>query len=159
NFEKYTGINYEPQIAQQVSSYEEAMKGIEDQYNGITSNLSEQAKQINQRIMSNQATDADKYYIGLALLMPLIIGGIFGKEAGLGALGGGAKGIADVLAGRQKSIRDDEASLLDIAKQQVGTQEKLANINLDKAKLGPALRSALPEDPNQHLTGLRQSQT
>ena len=153
-FQKYTGINYDEHVASEVSRYEEAMSGIEDQFNGLHSQLSDQAEQIKQRIQNNQSTDADKYYIGLALLMPLIIGGFFGKEAALGALGGGAKGITDVLAGRQKGIKEDEASLMDINKQQVGIQEKLGNLGLEKAKLEPFIRKNLPENSLAHLIGM-----
>jgi hypothetical protein len=156
DFKKITGIDNKPQIAQQVSQYEEAMEGIEDSLNGINTQLSDQARQIQERIMNNQTTDADKYMIGLALLMPLIIGGVFGKEAGLGALSGGAKGIADVLGNRQKGIREDEAALMDISKQQATNQEKLANIGLEKSKFGPNLRKSLPENPEAHLEGLRE---
>jgi hypothetical protein len=155
-FKQITGMDYEPQIAAQVSQHEEAMKGVEDSLNGLNTQLSDQAEQIKQRILNNQTNDADKYFIGMALLMPLLIGGIFGKEAGLGALGGAAKGFADVLGGRQKSMREDEASLLDLSKQQSANQEKLSNIGLEKAKLGPALRKMLPEDPNAHLAGMRE---
>ena len=154
-FKKITGTNFEPQVAAQVSKYEEAMKGVEDLFNGQNTQLSEQAESIKQRILNNQSSESDNYYIGLALLMPLLIGGLFGKEAGLGALGGGAKGFADVLGNRQKSIREDEASLLDINKQQSSNQEKLANINIEKAKLPAAIRKDLPEDPNAHLVGMR----
>lgn len=154
-FKEITGIDYEPQIAAQISEHEAAMKGVEDALNGVQTQLNEREEGIKQRILSNQANDEDKYYIGLALLMPLIIGGLFGKEAALGALGGGAKGIADILGGRQKDIRTDEASLLDINNQQAITQEKLANMALDKAKLGPALRKELPEQPEAHLQGMR----
>ena len=155
-FKQITGMDFEPQIAAQVSQHEEAMKGVEDSLNGLNTQLSDQAEGIKQRILNNQTNDADKYFIGMALLMPLLIGGIFGKEAGLGALGGTAKGFADVLGGRQKSIREDEASLLDLSKQQSANQEKLSNIGLEKAKLGPALRKLLPEDPNAHLAGMRE---
>lgn len=156
-FQKYTGINYDEQIASEVSRYEEAMNGIEDEFNGLHDQLSDQAEQIKQRIQNNQSTDADKYYIGLALLMPLIIGGFFGKEAALGALGGGAKGIADVLAGRQKGNKEDEAALMDINKQQIGIQEKLGNLGLEKAKLEPFIRKNLPEDPLAHLIGMEKA--
>jgi hypothetical protein len=155
-FKQITGLDYEPQIAAQVAQHEEAMKGVEDSLNGLNTQLSDQAEGIKQRILNNQTNDADKYFIGMALLMPLLIGGIFGKEAGLGALGGAAKGFADVLGGRQKSIREDEASLLDLSKQQSANQEKLGNIGLEKAKLGPALRKMLPENPNAHLEGMRE---
>jgi hypothetical protein len=153
-FETYTGINYDDEVAAQVSQHELAMKGIEDSLNGINTDLDEQAEGIKQRILNNQATDADKFYIGLALLMPLLIGGFFGKEAGLGALAGASKGFADVLGGRQKGIREDESSLLDINKQKAINQEKLANIGLEKAKLEPTIRKNLPSSPNEHLVGM-----
>lgn len=156
-FKEITGIDYEPQIASQVGEYEQAMKGVEDALNGINTQLDGTAEGIKQRILNNQSTNADKLYIGLALLMPLLIGGLFGKEAGLGALSGASKGFADILGGRQKAIREDESALMDIGKQQAANQEKLANIGLEKAKLGPALRKLLPEDPNAHLLGMRAS--
>jgi hypothetical protein len=155
-FKEITGMNYEPMISAQVSEYESAMKGVEDALNGIQSSLGEREEAIKQRILNNQATDSDKLYIGLALLMPLIVGGLFGKEAAVGALGGAAKGIADIYSGRQKEIRADEESLLDIAKQKAVNEEKLGSMQLDKAKLGPAIRQSLPEDPNQHLLGMRE---
>ena len=156
-FKQITGVDFEPQIAAQVSSYEEAMKGVEDSLNGEVTQLNADAENIRQRILNNQSTNADKLYIGLALLMPLLIGGIFGKEAGLGALAGASQGFADVLGGKQKAIREDEATLLDLSKQKAGNQERLANIGLEKAKLGPALRKLLPEDPNAHLVGMREA--
>ncbi len=153
-FQQYTGINYTPQVQAEVSKHEEAMKGVEDALSGLDTQLNEQAEGIKQRILNNQSTDADKYYIGLALLMPLIVGGIFGKEAGLGALGGSAKGIAESLGNRQKGIREDEASLLDINKQQAINQEKLANVGIEKAKLPMQIRKNLPDDPYAHLSNM-----
>ncbi len=79
---------------------------------------------------------------------------LFGKQAGLGALGGTAKGFADVLGNREKGIREDEASLLDLGKQKAGNVEKLANLSLEKAKLEPFVRKNLPEDPLAHLIGM-----
>lgn len=154
-FKTITGIDHDEEIDLQVSEHEKAMQAVEDEFNGINTQLSSTEEGIKQRILNNQATDADKYYIGLALLMPLIVGGVFGKEAGLGALGGGAKGIAEVLGKRQEGIREDESSLLDISKQKTQNQEKLAGIGLEKAKLGPSLRKLLPEDPNKHLMGMK----
>lgn len=155
-FKQITGVDYEPQVAAQVQEYETAMKGVEDSLNGINTNLGVREEDIKKRILSNQSTDADKYYVGLALLMPLLIGGLFGKEAGIGALAGGASGIADVLKNRQEGIKKDEEALLDVSDQKLNTQQKLANISLDKAKLGPEIRSKLPDDPNAHVLGMQE---
>lgn len=154
-FKEVTGMDFEPQIAAQVSEYEEAMQGVEDALNGINTELSANAESIKNRILNNQSTNADNLYIGLALLMPLLIGGIFGKQAGLGALAGASQGFANVLGNREKSVREDEESLREIAKQQAGNQEKLATMGLEKAKLGPALRKLLPEDPNKAILGMK----
>lgn len=156
-FREITGMDLEPQVASMIQEHESAMKGVEDALNGINTDLDATAEGIKQRILNNQSTDADKFYIGLALLMPLLIGGLFGKEAALGALGGASQGFANVLGGRQKAIQEDEASLMDIAKQKSFNQEKLANIGLEKAKLGPAIRKSLPEDPNAHILGMREA--
>lgn len=155
-FREITGIDFEPQIAAQVSQYEEAMKAVEDSLNGEQTALGEREEGIKQRILSNQSTDADKFYIGLALLLPLIVGGFFGKEAALGALGGTAKGMAEVYGKREKGLREDEQTLMDIAKQKASNIEKLAGINLEKAKLRPSLEKNLPEQPEKHLMGLEE---
>ena len=157
-FQEMTGINYDPQVAAEVTKHEEAMKGVEDALSGIDTQLSEQAEAIKQRILTNQTTESDKYYLGLALLMPLLIGGIFGKEAGLGALGGAAKGFADVLGNRQKGIKEDEESLLDISKQRGSNQEKLANLGIEKSKLPMNIRKNLPEQENKHLMGMQMAE-
>lgn len=153
-FREITGIDYEPQIAQQVSEHETAMDAIEKEYRGIQSNLTASEESIKQRILSNQSTDSDKFYMGLALALPLIIGGFFGAEAGLGALGGTAKGVADVLANREKGIREDESTLLDVSKQKAMNEERLASLNLEKSKIRPNLLKNLPENPNEHLLGM-----
>lgn len=152
-FKEITGLDYEDEIAAQEQMYEAAMKGVEDSLNGIQTHLTAQEEQIRQRILNNQATDSDKFYIGLALLMPLIVGGFFGKEAGLGALGGAAKGFADVLGGRQENIRTDEEALANLAKQKAGNAETLGDIALKKAQIRPNIQKNLPKNPLEHLEG------
>lgn len=154
-FKEITGIDYEPEIASKISKYEESMKGVEDSLNGIQTDLDETANGIRQRILNNQSTEADKFYIGLALLMPLILGGLFGKEAGLGALAGASQGFANVLGGRQKAIQEDEQSLMGIGKDKAQIQQKLAEIGLNKAQFGESLRKNLPKDEMSHLSGMQ----
>lgn len=152
-FKKYTGVDYQPQLASQVSEYENAMQGVEEFFKGNNVQLDEQANAISQRILNGQVTDNDKYYIGMALLMPLIVGGIFGKEAGFGALAGAGGAVSDILKGRESNLRKDEEALLGLRKEQAGNQEKLANMHLEKAKLEPTLRKNLPSQPYEHLIG------
>lgn len=154
-FKEITGIDYEPQIKEQMKDYEEAMEGVEDFYKGQQKSLSENASKINERILTNTATDQDKFLIGMALLMPLIVGGFFGKEAGIGALGGAAKGLSESYARRGKEIREDEAQLLDISKQQALNQKQLADFQFEKAQLPKKIRESFPKDEQEHLKGMK----
>lgn len=153
DFEKYTGIEYTNQIKDTVDQYEKILSDRENGIIGDQANYDEQAKRINDRINSNQTTDADKFFIGLALAMPLIIGGIFGKEAGLGALSGGAKGIGNMISGRQDAIRKDEALLAGINKQNQDSNLKRSEIDLERLKIPGEARKANP-NPNEDLIGM-----
>lgn len=153
-FKKVTGIDFTPQIQEQVTQYEAAMKGVEDALHGNNQQLAPIEEGIKQRILSNQATDQDKYLIAAALLMPLLVGAVFGKEAGLGALGGAAGGLAGIAENRTNAIREDEEALLNLNKQRQGNLADLANIQANKAKYGQDLQKNLPNQPNEHLIGL-----
>ena len=111
-FSQQTGINLTPEMLDQTKAAEAVMTGQSPQ--GVRADL---IKQLQQNIANNSATDADKFYIGLALLMPLVVGGIFGKEAGLAALAGGTKGYADVLGNRQKQISADQEALANLTEK------------------------------------------
>jgi hypothetical protein len=115
-FEKQTGEKLTPELHADIKVGEEAKDYLESGSEDKTG-LSEQAKRLVENIEANKATDADKYMIGLALLMPLIVGGMFGKEAGFGALAGGMKGMGGVLGQRTKDIREDEELLAEINKE------------------------------------------
>lgn len=150
-FNKFTGINFDDQIAKQTSEYEKILQDMEDNLNEEGTGYSEQEQRIKQRILANQATDADKFYIGLAVLMPLLAGAFFGKEAGLGALAGGAKGIADVLGQRQKSNFENEELLADIGKKKGDLELRKGELGLKRAALPSEIMKNLPKDENAHL--------
>lgn len=152
-FNTYTGINFDEQMKQQTEKYEKVLSDLEK---GITDNDSkydEQEQRIKQRILNNESNDADKYYIGLALLMPLLVGGLFGKEAALGALGGGAKGFADVLGQRQKDIKADEESLSDIYNKRAVNNTKRGELEIERMKIPGEIRKNLPKDEFEDLKG------
>jgi hypothetical protein len=154
-FEEYSGLNFDERQKEMTEKYE---KIVSDLQNGNTQNdaeYDEQSKRIKQRIMENQTNDADKFYVGLALLMPLLIGGIFGKEAGLGALGGGAQGIANVLKGRQENIRKDEELLSDIGKQRSINDAKKGELELEKLKIPEQVKKNLPKDEYEDIKGMK----
>lgn len=133
-FKKQTGIDFTPEIKQNADVGQEAKDYLEN--GGDKTGMSEQAQRLVDRIESNKSTDADKYMIGLALVMPLIVGGMFGKEAGFGALAGGMKGMGDVYGRRAKDTQEAEELLADINKTkatQTAAAEK-ANIYANSPK-------------------------
>lgn len=153
-YEEYTGQEFDDAQKQMTEKYEKVISDLEKGNLANDAQYDEQEQRIKERILNNQSNDADKYYIGLALLMPLLIGGIFGKEAGLGALGGGAKGIADVLGQRQKDIRSDEESLSDIYKQRSTNQAKKGELEIEKLKIPQTVQKNLPKNEYEDLKGM-----
>lgn len=153
-YEEYTGQEFDDAQKQMTEKYEKVISDLEKGNTDNDAQYDEQEQRIKERILNNQSNDADKYYIGLALLMPLLIGGIFGKEAGLGALGGGAKGIADVLGQRQKDIRSDEESLADIYKQRSTNQAKKGELEIEKLKIPQTVQKNLPKNEYEDLKGM-----
>lgn len=152
-FNTYTGINFDEQEKEMTQKYEKVLSDIEKGFIDNDAEYDEREKALKDRILNNQANDADKYYIGMALLMPLLIGGVFGKEAALGALGGGAKGIADVYKGREEGIRKDEETLLDIYKQKGNNSIKRGELELERVKLPSDIRKNMPKDEYEDLKG------
>lgn len=152
-FQTITGMNFDEQIASQTKEYEKVLQDIQDQINQEGNGYTEQEQRIQQRILNNQATDQDKYYIGLAVLLPLLVGAFFGKEAALGALGGGAKGFADILGRRQKEDTENEKLLADIATNKGNLALKNADLQLKRLGLPGEIKKNLPKDENEHLVG------
>jgi len=154
-FETYTGTQFDEQKQEMTKKYEQILSDLDKGRVDNEAAYDEQSKRIQQRIVNNQATDADKYYIGLALLMPLLVGGLFGKQAGLGALAGGAKGIADVLGQRQKDIRADEESLTEINKQRAENQAKRGELDIERLKIPAEVKKNMPKDEFEDLKGMK----
>lgn len=154
DFEQYTGIDFSEQQKEMTEKYEKVLSDLEKGNLENDMAYDEQEKRIKERILSNQSSDADKYYIGLALLMPLLVGGIFGKEAGLGALAGGAKGFADILGQKQQDIRADEESLTDIYKQRSQNAAKKGELEIEKLKIPQTVAKNLPKDEYEDLKGM-----
>lgn len=147
------GIDFTDQIAEMTKKYEKVLSDQENLTNQEMQGYDEQMRRINERIATNQATDGDKFYIGLALLMPLLVGAIFGKEAGLGALGGTAKGLAGVFQNREEGAREDEKLLADITKLKGQNDLRKTELDLERLKIPENVRKGLPKDEREHLIG------
>lgn len=152
-FKTITGMDFTPQIAQQTQEYEKVLQDMQDQINNEGNGYSEQEKRIQERILSNQATDQDKYYIGLAVLLPLLAGALFGKEAALGALSGTAEGYANLMSNRQKDTMENEKLLADIGANKGDLALKQSELDLKRLELPSKIQKNLPNDVNEHLVG------
>lgn len=152
DFEEIVGVNYEPQLAEQLARYEkvidEAAKGIDDSL----SSLDESEKMIRDRMRIGQLSTQDKILMGIALFLPVIAAGLVGgKEAAVGALGGSASGLSKGLLEREKIGREDESTLMEIAKQKATQNVKKAELGLSVPKVKEELRKALPTDEKNEL--------
>ena len=153
-FNEYTGLNFDNQEKELTSKYEKVLSDLESNLNTSNEGYDEQQARLKERILNNQATDADKFYIGLALLMPLIVGGMFGKEAGLSALAGSAKGFGDILQRRSKEIAQDEELLSDVMKDQANLNLKRGEIDIERAKIPSKVKKMLPKDEYEDIKGM-----
>jgi hypothetical protein len=154
-FRTFTGIDFTDEVRQATADAEKVISDIEKNINAQGEGYDEQAMRLKERILSNSATDMDKYYIGLALLMPLIVGGIFGKEAGLGALGGTGQGLASILGKRGEQVRKDEELLSDINKNKSLLDLKKGELNLERLKIPSQVAKNIPEDEYADLRGMQ----
>jgi len=141
------------QTAQMTKDMEVALSEMNEEELKAQGIWNQQIDDIRQRLDNNQANDNDKYLIGLALLMPLLVAGIFGKEAALGALGGGAQGMMKVYEGREKRMREDEDKLTDLTKLVRGSELKQKELDIEKAKVPGVVKKAVGESPKAHLEG------
>jgi hypothetical protein len=90
----------------------------------------------------------------LVLTMPLIIGGIFGKEAGLASFGGAAEGLMNIYAGREKEREKGEKKLSELEKNIKESRIRQQDIELKKLQAPQEVRKALGGRPNEHLQGM-----
>ena len=150
---RITGIDWSPVVDEQVKKYEMIMSQIDQNLADVSAGYSDELKSIRQRIDNNQATDQDKYYIGLALLLPLIVGGAFGAEAGLATLAGSVQGLGNVYDKKQKQIGEDQERLAQISKQKAATEIERGDLQLKRSQIPEQIRKNLPSSGIEHLEG------
>jgi len=155
-FETITGMPMTDEMTQATKAYEQLLSDIEDPMNTLSGEYDEQMEAAKNRILANQPTDMDKFYVGLALLMPAILGGAFGKEVGLASLGGGLQGFAKGIEGRQKAISTESDRLADITNKKAVLKTKQGELQIEKMKVPESIRKSFP-DESAHLKGLRKT--
>ena len=155
-FKDITGMDYNEEISKKLPEYEKVMADMQDNLNGEMNGYSEQETRLRDKILSNQVTSQDKFLIGMALLMPLLIGGFFGKEAGLGALGGGAQGVSDILQRKSKENLDTEELLANIGSKKSENKLKQAELQFKTLSIPETIRKGLPDDVQEFLKGKKE---
>lgn len=148
------GIPVSDEMQQMTKNMEAAISDMDERELKAQGVWNEQIANIRNRIESNQATDTDKFVIGLALLMPLIVGGIFGADVGLGALEGTMEGLAKGKQSREKAIREDEKMIADLTKELDKSEQKRGEIKLERMKIPETIKKITPDSPYAHLQGM-----
>jgi hypothetical protein len=155
-FKDITGIDYNEEISKKLPEYEKVLADMQDNLNGEMNGYSEQETRLRDKILSNQVTNQDKLFIGMALMMPLLVGGFFGKEAALGALGGGAQGVADILQRKSKENLDTEELLANIGSKKAENKMKQAELQFKTLSIPETIRKGLPDDMKEFLKGKKE---
>lgn len=157
-FTDITGMDMNDPLFQETAKVYEALLTGQEQRLGEAEQINtEQIDRIKERIANNEATDADKFYIGLALALPLIIGGVFGKEAALGAAGGAAQGFAGLKSGKQKSITEAEEMMSGLNKEKASLGAKRGELDLAKLGKAAAVKQMLPPHRDEFLKGKKRA--
>jgi len=119
--DKMFGIKMTPELIQEISDMEMAIKGYTDALNGHQTRLTEHQEELRNQIANKDMNGTDKMLMAIALLAPAIIGGVIGgPEAFLGGIAGGAQSLSGVLKGQEK--------------EKLGMQDRLSELSLESAK-------------------------
>jgi len=155
-FKTVSGIDMNsPEIQAEVKAVQDILSGQDAILNKSEAINDEQIAGLQERIENNNANEHDKYLIGLALLIPLIVGGFFGKEAGLGALAGGTKGLSEAFANRHKQGIELNEQLGTLNKQKSDLGLKRSEIGLESAKV-PSSVASHHKTGKEHLEGMHE---
>lgn len=149
------GIPVTPEELELTKKMEAALSDLSEAELKAQGVWDEQIGRFRDRIDSGMATDQDKFLVGLALLMPLVLGLALGPEAGLGALGGTMKGFAESLGKREKTLREDESALTELEKLKQTSQLKTKELELEGLKIPAAVKKAVGEHPYEHFKNMK----
>ncbi len=156
-FKTITGRDFTPEIQNFISEFEKIAVSMDEGLQGYDQNLSDRENQIKERIESGGATDEDKFLIGMALLMPLIVGGVFGAEAGVSALGGTAGSLADIYKQRKEQGLEDQDTLTNLTKSRADVALKRGELNANKLNAVNEFTANLPKQERDFLIGKKEA--
>lgn len=102
----------------------EKAKHWEEYYKGEMGDISNEAKLLGQKAQNGELTQNEIIALGLATVIPALLALVYGKEAALGAIGGGMQGAAKFMEGKQKGATDALKGLKDLEKRKVDLMDK-----------------------------------
>lgn len=111
-----------PDRLAEVNAFEEATKAYMDKLQGVETALSRREQELVSKIESRNLSTSEKISMAIALLAPAIVAGVVGgKEGFVGGLAHSGKGLADMLAVKEKEKNE--------------AQELLPGISLERSKV------------------------
>lgn len=150
-FKEYAGMPLTPEMQEEITAYQKIIQDMDKSLQEIEGEYDDQLMDIRSRIDAGAATDMDKYLIGAALLMPAIIGAAFGKDAGIGALGGGLTGLAKGMENRSKGQAENRDILKDLTMQKGKFALERGELDLKKGEIPKSIKDQLKGE--EHLKG------
>ena len=148
------GIEITPEMEGATKAMEALLSGQQADEINVRGVNTKQIADMQTRIDNNKPNDSDKFLVGMALLMPLVVGGFFGAEAGFKSLAGSAKGLTDVYDRRGKDIRADEEMIAKLTKEQQESKLREGKLELEKLKIPGEVNKIFGDGEYAHLKGM-----
>ena len=148
------GIEITPEMEGATKAMEALLSGQQADEINVRGVNTKQIADMQTRIDNNKPNDSDKFLVGMALLMPLVVGGFFGAEAGFKSLAGSAKGLTDVYDRRGKDIRADEEMIAKLTKEQQESKLREGKLELEKLKIPGEVNKIFGDGEYGHLKGM-----
>lgn len=119
----------------------------EEYYNNEQSEMSSEAKKLAEKAKNNELTNSEIIALGLATIVPALLALAYGKEAALGAIGGGLQGAAKYMEGKEKSSTEAAKGLKDLEKRKIDLMDKDTKFREDfqKTITDPTVRKLVKE--------------
>ena len=111
------GEGYPPQVQEKAEMWENIF------YKELQ-NLDNEESQLIERAQNDSLTTDEMVGLGLATLLPALLGLFYGKEAALGAIGGGLKASGEFLGQKQKGAQEAKTALGKIDQKRIDLLDK-----------------------------------
>lgn len=116
--ERVFGLPLTPEMTQQLSDMEAALRGYTDSLQGAQTNLSEHQKYLQEKIANRDLSPRESIFMAMSVIAPALVMGLMaGKEGAIAGLAGGAQAAAANLVGREEGIEEAYKLNTELGKQ------------------------------------------